>query len=176
MRNETCPMKKRLIILLIILSCMLSACETKFDRESSFDTAILNQIAQTLEQEDLENLKLTIYYMPLNIMTRTPLTVDQLINHSKTDVVILRGDEAADAVQLIKEEIRSVTLVPIGNPSEQYARLYYVFEANGEKVFDVSFGGKNENMFFIFNGIEMNYNEWFFNVVAPYIPDTFRTE
>ncbi len=165
-------MRKRWIFLLLALACLLSACQKKAYPPAPLDPAIAS-VVEALEQEDLENMTLTIYYLPWNIFLRAPLTVDKLVDDSSTEVVVLGRDEMAKAVQMMKEELPSATLEPAKEPLlRQFARLYYVCEINGEKLFDVSYEnttGTTGGMFF--NGEEIEYNELFYRIVEPYIPN-----
>lgn len=162
-------MQRTQILVLIIGVCLLSGCQINAYQSSLPDPSI-SYVAQTLEREEVENMTLTIYYLPWHIFLRAPLTVDNLINDKHTEVVVLSKDEIAETVQKLKEEFPSTTLEPAKNPKgRQFARLYYVFEVNGEKLFDISLGGSNDNMFF--NGTEMEFNDLFYRVVESYIPN-----
>ena len=162
-------MRKKLVSMLIAVASLLSACSLSNSSPSSSSPIVFEQYIHPLEQENPENLKLTIYYLPYYIYTSRPLTTDELISCSATITVVLYGNEMDDVIQMMKAEAYAVQLVPVTDASMQFARLYYVLEANGEPLFDVSLGGKNNTIFV--NKVEYEYNEWFFHLVEPYIPD-----
>lgn len=133
------------------------------------DPAIV-PVVEALKQESVENMTLTIYYLPWYIFLRAPLTVDMLINDDSAEIVVLGKDELAETVRVLKEELPFVNMEPASEPTgRQFARLYYILEANGEKVFDLSLYDVNGNMFF--HGTEIEFEELFYRIVEPYIPD-----
>ena len=160
-------MKKSLIVLLIMVGYLLSACGSNADDSAPAGMA-WERIAEAIEQADPESLTLTIYHFPDSILTRAPLTVDQLKTHPKTEIAILRGDELAEILPALTAKLRAAQPDPVQVLPWQYARLYYVLEADGKKLLDVSCADGANGLFV--NGTEYEFDKWFYQLVEPYFP------
>ena len=170
-------MRKKLVSILIAVASFLCACSLSDSSPSSSGPMVVEQTIQqyihSIEQENPENLKLTIYYLPYYVYTPIPLTTDALIKNPSTIIVVLCGDEMDDVIQKLKAEGDTVQLVPVTDASRQIATLYYVLEANGEPLLDVSIYDvyREENNTIFVNKVEYEFNEWFYHLVEPYIPE-----
>ena len=72
----------------------------------------------------------------------------------------------------------NVELIPVEKKSYIDARIYYVFELNGtNKLFDVIlWGGINDYKSLFVNGIEIEENSIFFDVMLPFLSEEETTE
>lgn len=125
-------------------------------------------MSEAIKNENVENISLTIYYMSPFILTRQPLSVNDLINSSKAQKIVIEGDSLKEHIALF-EQIENDDLIPVKDKSYIDARLYYVLESkkNGE-LLDVSMWGGENNRIFV-NGVEIIENDIFYDVVKPFL-------
>ena len=129
----------------------------------------INEAVSSIKQDECANLQLTIYYLPPQILTRKPLTVDELMSFPQVQVINVFGDELDETLQTLKAEIATINLVSANETTNQNARLYYIFEMDGEKVFDACFIGENHSFFI--DGIAVKFNDFFLEIIKAYIPE-----
>jgi hypothetical protein len=155
----------RSIFSVLLAITILANCE----RGDMYQKKVLNNFSNQLEKTNLGDFTLTIYYISPFIFTRTPLSVDDLINRSHGCKIVVIGSELKKHIGLFNH-FGTETLIPVENESCVDARLYYVFETKkGRKVFDVSMWGDDNSIFV--NGIEIKENDIFYDVVMPFMPD-----
>ena len=135
----------------------------------------LNTFLEQIEQGNINNIRLTIYYMNPNILTPFALNIKDLINHPQTQKLIIDGVQLAEHIDLFKK-INYVDLIPVDYKYLMDARIHYVFENNrGRKIFDVTFSGFLENdnhceIIFI-NGKAFEINDIFNNIIEPFVSE-----
>ena len=147
----------------------------------------LGDFPKLIELEKFDNLSLTIYYMNPFILTRAPLSVNDLVygitavNESpreKNDAnglyeqkIVINGSQLKEHVDLLSR-IGSVNLMPIEEKSYLNARIYYVFETEEDgKLLDVVlWGGYDDNSIYV-NGIEVEGNNIFYDIIIPFLPE-----
>jgi hypothetical protein len=169
---------KIVIPLLLGITILVSCGRTDTSPENT-----LKNFSKQIEQGNLEDLRLTIYYMNPNILTDL-LSVDDLI-YGRTAVnepprekndknglyerkIVIDGTRLKDHIDLLKL-VGSVKLTPARHKSRIDARIYFVFETEKEgKIFDVAMWGDNESIYV--NGIEANKNDIFLDVIIPFLP------
>lgn len=125
--------------------------------------------SQILEQETMDALRLKIYYIHPSILTRAPLTVDDLIRGNLSRKVVVDSEQLKEHVDLLNQ-LNADSLVPVKHTSYLNARLCYIFETDDNgKVLEIAIGGENNNVFV--NGVEVEYNDLFRNVVKPFLTE-----
>lgn len=160
-----------------LLSCIIFAffvinVFTGCERINKADMKLHNSLktfSNTLEQESLDGLCLKIYYIDPSILTRAPLTVDNLINFPGVREIIVDSQHLEEHVDLLNQ-LKADNLVQVTHSSNLNARLCYTFETNRDgKILEIAFGGVNNSVFV--NGIEVEYNDLFCNVIIPFLTD-----
>lgn len=118
-----------------------------------------------------EDLNLTIYYMDPFSRTRYRIKDTLILNGGgliKYKVKIPSSDFKRH-IDLLNR-INLITLTPVMIKSNQNTRLLYVFETKkGDRILSVSMQGINERMYI--KGHEFKVNNFFYEVVMPFLPD-----
>lgn len=129
----------------------------------------LKKFSKEIENGNLVNMNLTIYYLSPLIRTMIPLSVDDLIKISDTHKVVINGSELDKNIELLKQ-INNNSLIPIEEKSRMNARVYYVFENNnGNKIFDVAMWGSNNSIYI--NGFEVKGSDIFYDIIMPFLSE-----
>jgi hypothetical protein len=153
-----------IFILLVFTLTTLSSCEGK-DRQSE---KTLNNLQKLIEKQNFDDLSLSINYISPSILTRAPLSVDDLINLDFVNKIVISGSDLEEHKDLF-EQINNVDLKPVLFKSKIDARLYYFFEIEKEgKILDVAMWGENNSIFI--NGQEVKENHLFYDIIMPYLP------
>jgi len=126
--------------------------------------------SELIENEDLNDISLTIYYISPYILTRVPLSIEDLIKYSEVNKIVLRGNYSE-----LLTRLNNTTLIPVEKKSCLNARLYYVFETEKDgKIYDVALWGGNDSIFA--NGVEVEENDVFYNVIMQFLPENDAKE
>ncbi|WP_422658084.1 hypothetical protein ACK8P5_20415 [Paenibacillus sp. EC2-1] len=130
---------------------------------------VLNSFSKLIENNNIDDLSLTIYYISPSNLTRSPLSVDGLINSNYVYKEIVNGSSLEEHIDLLNQ-LNNHVLIPVGNKSSIDARFYYVFEnKKNRKVLDVSMWG-NDNSIFV-NGLEIQEDDIFYDIVMPLLSE-----
>ena len=146
-----------LIIYLVIAGCRKTDMQNKDDQQA---------FSVSINSDEIDDMKLTIYYMDPLTLTIIPLSVDVFLyglesteaaSTEKNDEngmydykIVIQGEQLIDHVGLL-DQIGATTLIPVKKESYVNTRIYYVLEyKNGEKIFDVAVWGANEDCTSIF--------------------------
>jgi hypothetical protein len=133
--------------------------------------AALKNFSKQIEQGNLDNLRLRIYYLNPSLLTM-PYSVEDLINAEEggwVQKIVIDGNSLEDHIGLLKQ-IGNITLIPVKDKSDIDARIYYVFETtNNKKIFDVAMWGDHNSIFV--NGFEVEANEFFYDLIKPFLPE-----
>jgi len=158
------------LLSIIFIICTLNNCE---------GTNILSRRAvenyiKIIDNNNFENITLTIYYINPYILTRAPLTAEQLINFNKVNKIIISYNVLREHIDLIKQ-INVDVIVPVRQKSYLDARLCYVFETDRNGIIlNIAMGGTNNSVFI--NGFEVEDNEVFYNVIRPFLTEEALTD
>jgi hypothetical protein len=154
-----------LIVLTIFPSC---------GRGDILSEKALNNFSKLIEEKNFDDLSLTIYYISPFILTRTSLSVDDLINFNNVKKIVISGSDLEGNLDLF-EQIKKDDLIKVKNKSRINARFYYLFENVKEgKVLDVAMSGNDGSVFI--NGHEFKGNDIFYDIVMPFLPGDFVKE
>lgn len=126
---------------------------------------------ELIESGNLSDISLTIYYMDPFTLTRLPVKIDDLISGKyDSKKIVIDGNRLKEHIDLINR-LNHTALKKVIKKSYVNARLYYVFETdkNGN-MFDICMGTGNGNSIFV-NGIEVKYNDIFFDIIIPFLPE-----
>ena len=129
----------------------------------------LKTFAEIIEKGNLDNLSLTIYYIDPTILTRYPLSVDNLMNYSGVNKIVIEGKDLEEHISVFKN-VTNTALQSVREKSYIDARIYYVFETEESRtVFDVIMWGANNSMFI--DGLEIKETDAFCDVMIPFLPE-----
>jgi len=127
----------------------------------------LDRFSGMVRSGQLEDVRLSIYYMSPTIFTLVPMDVDGLIRGYDYHAVI-DSDGLLENIEYLKM-FNNTTIMPV-NEGYVNARLYYIFEtSNGSKIFDVVMRSPFDNVFI--NGKEFVMNGVFFDAIVPFLPE-----
>ncbi|HHV99507.1 MAG TPA: hypothetical protein GXX36_08020 [Clostridiaceae bacterium] len=154
-----------ILMLILLATTIFASCGGKCMRPEK----ILSNFSKLIENGKLDNLSLTIYYIDPLVLTRAPLSVDDLINFSSVRKIVIDDIDVEKHIDLLKQ-ITNTNLKPVKNKSRIDARLYYFFETEKQgKILDVAMWGDDASIFV--NGIEVEENDIFYTVVKPFLSE-----
>ena len=131
-------------------------------------------LSRQIKRSDFDNIRLTIYYMSPFLLTLVPISTDSLSTGGFADKIVVDGEILEKHIDLINQMI-DADLIPIKPQTYVNARIYYKFETHGGKnLFDVAMWGFDDNLFV--NGVEVEENDIFYDVIMPFLPDTIKNE
>lgn len=120
---------------------------------------------------NLKNVTLELYYLDPSVLTRKPLTVDDLVESCDTHVVV-EPDTLYENRQTIFEMLDTST-VPMEGDAYLNARVYYVMKStNGKTLFEVAMWGENGSIFV--NGVKCHAEKVFYDVALKFLPGEGR--
>jgi hypothetical protein len=133
----------------------------------------LKYFFKQIEQGNLNDISLTIYYMDPNIFTLYPYDIDDVIMANQYKIVI-DGTQLEEHIDLLKQ-MGNTALIPIEPDSHKNVRIYYLFEnKKGKKIFDVAMWGFSQRMYV--NGLQVEENAIFYDVLLLFLPDDLAEE
>ena len=166
--------KKSLIILLVLL-LLVPTILLIFGGNNMRPQRALNDFSRLIEQGRVSELRLTIYFMSSSILaTPFPLSLDDLINGRYEYKIFVDGSSLEEHVDLLNQ-ISDVTLIRMNLGTRIDARIYYVFETEGNRrIFDFAMWATNDTVFI--NGVEVKANEIFHDIIMPFLPEDAAQE
>ena len=164
-------MKHRITAFFTVISLLitvLTGCTTA----SGSAQSPIDDYSAMLKEGIPEDLCLTIYYMDPRILTRLPLSADDLINFSETKKIVVEAKELEENLNLLKK-LELDVLQPAAMKSYIDARMYYVLASeNSGKLLDVIISQIHGNVFV--NGEEVNYDPVFLEIISPFLTEEAR--
>ena len=162
--------KKYIIAGFLILTLLAVTVLSIFGGNHMQSKKALNTFSKLIESGNLDKLSLTIYYTSPFILTRQPLSVDDLIGFSDVKKGVIKGSDLEEHINLLNHMVNA-DLISVKNKSYLDARIYYVFETEEEgKIFDVAIG-VSDSKSIIFNGVKVKGNDIFYDVIIPFLPE-----
>lgn len=158
------------ILLLLTLTFSFAACkkDAAYGKETELQNA-LKDYSQVIEPELPDDLRLKVYYLDTSILTRAPLTVDNLIHFSGVNEIVIDCEHLKEHTDLLRQ-INTDRLTPVAEPSNLHARLCYIFETDSAgELLVVAFGGENSSVFV--NGVEVAFDDIFRDVIKPFVSE-----
>ena len=118
---------------------------------------------KVLKTDGLDGLRLSVYYIDPSILTRSPLTEEQLLSFESVQKF------EVDNAQLL-QHINAEELTPVSNPSALNARLCCIFESDyAGQVLQLTLGGEANSIFV--NGVEAENCELLHDLLAAFAPE-----
>ena len=162
---------KRSAVVICLLAFLLTTILTACSNSSPLQEA-MNDYSKIVEGDLPDDIRLTIYYLDPNILTRIPLSKDDLVTFPGVGIITVNSEELASCWELLKELNPSI-LHPVQEESYINARLYYVFEVgDSDKILEVVINNIHGNAFV--NGIEVEDNPIFYELIVPYLTEEGR--
>jgi len=150
---------------ILLLSTLLTSCGGN-DMKSE---KAIPDFSTFIENENLDDVSLKIYYINPFILTRAPLSIDGLIGHSAVQKIIIDGNSLKDHIDFFSQ-INADVLTPVKKKSHLNARLCYVLETEKDgKILEVAMNG-NDNSIFV-NGLEIKDSVIFYDVIEPFLTE-----
>ena len=135
---------------------------------------VMNSLAKITEKTIFDDLSLTIYYISPSILTRAPLSVDDLMNFNSVKKIVINGNDIEEHIDFF-EKISKDDLIPVKKTSRIDARFYYVFESEKDgKILDVAMWGDDNSIFI--NGFEVKGNDIFYDVIKPFLSEEAKND
>lgn len=154
-----------LLMLVLISGIILSGCDVNVKRQES----VLKDYLEKIDKGTFEGLTLTIYYLDPMILTRTPLSIEGLIDFDIAQKFTVNSSELKEHIDVLKK-LQDDELKPVKKASQIDARVYYVFENDtGDIILDVAMWGEDYSIFV--NGLEVEWNDIFFDLISPFLPE-----
>ena len=164
-------MKRKAIALLLVgvlLAGALSGCQNSSDPV----TKALAEYSRMLKKDLPGNLRLTIYYISPTILTRRPLSKEELMTDRDVVKIIVEADELAEH-RAILEKLNPSILQPVKEETYINARLYYVFEVGASnKILEVIISEIHGSVFV--NGTEVEHHDVFYELIDPFLSEEDR--
>jgi len=134
----------------------------------------LRNFSSRIEQSNISDLTLTIYYRGVTT-DPFPLSVDDLVGRGWYDYkIVVDANELEENMELLLQ-LNADYLIPFAHNYPMHARLYYVFEANGRTIFSFVPQASGDDSSMYINGVEFKWNDVFFDVIRPFLPEDVVT-
>lgn len=162
----------KMVAIVLLLSFCLNGCVIQQNEPSELDKN-LRFFSEHIKHGDFNNLKLTIYYIDPEVLTRAPLSVTDLMRFNELQrkktfnglsllpYVDLLGQLNVDNIQIAKSH------------SNLDARLYFVFEEEDQKILDITIGFSTDGIYI--SGIEVKRNDIFYNIIETFLGNEIAT-
>lgn len=148
-------------IFLLLAIAILTSWENLYSRKPSLN------LSEKIAKENINDISLSIYYLNPLILTRYPLSAEDLISFTDVSKIVINGNDFKEQFELFKK-INDDLLIPVKKKSRLDARIYYVLDSkkNG-RLFDVTMWGRDNSVFV--NEVEVKGNDIFYNVIQPFL-------
>jgi hypothetical protein len=162
--------KKYVIAGFLIFVLFVIAIFTSCGGNNMQSKKMLNNFSIIIESGNLDTLSLTIYYISPSILTRHPISVNDLMDYSGVNKIVINGSDLEEHIDLLNQ-LSNTALIPVKSKSYLDARLYYLFETKEEgAIFDVAIGVSDGKSMFV-NGTKVKGNDIFIDVLIPFLTE-----
>ena len=133
----------------------------------------IDRFVRRVEQDNLDDVILVIYYMNPFTLTRVPVSIREMTGGWYDIRIEVESNALREYIDLL-EQISSDILISDSSQPTMDARIYYIFETtNGRRLFDVGMwmtsydvGGN-----VLINGNMFEWNDTFADIIMPFLPD-----
>jgi len=132
---------------------------------SSFRSHRYINFAELSERGNINELTLTIYYLPRNVLTPFALTVEELTTIEYFDTVRTVVSDLGAYMDILRQ-LDTIVLIPVEREHQLMALLHYEFNFRGQK-FTVTGWGQGDSL--IVNGVEVEEHYIFYEVILPFL-------
>jgi len=156
-----------LLILLSVAIIILAISVGNYMRQKKELKESMKSFSKLIESGNLDDVTLTIYYIPPHIDTSWAWRVDDLIRGCNPFVI--EGNELEKHIDLLIR-LNNTALKPVIKKSYLNARIYYVFETEKDgKILDAAMWSGNNNI--LVNEIEVKVYDILYDVIMPFLPE-----
>ena len=164
-------MKKSAFIILLFVFYLINLLTGCSNTTPSIQD-VMNDYCKMVEGNPPEDIRLTIYYLSPKILTRAPLSEDDLVTFPGVGIITVSSGELAAYWPLL-HKLTPAMLKPVQEGSYMNARLYYVFEyGDSNKLLEVVISQIHGTVFV--NGIEVEDNPVFYDLIIPFLTEESR--
>mgnify|MGYP003520259334 CR=1 FL=1 len=154
-------------LLAFLLTTILTGCSNLPPLEEA-----MNDYSEIVAGDLPEDIRLTIYYLNPDILTRIPLSKDDLATFPGVVKINVNSEELASHWSLLKELNPSI-LHLVEKETHMNARLYYVFEVgDSNKILEVVISNIHGSVYV--NGIEVEDNPIFYELIVHFLTEEGR--
>lgn len=163
---------KRAAVTCLLLICVAAVSLIGYLTPSTRLDAAMEDYSAMVAGELPEDLRLTIHYLSPMILTRVPLSGEDLIHYSLAETIVVDSGELRAHQDLMRRMDASVLRIDRSKPLVN-ARLYYVFstEENG-KLLEVVISPGNRDS--VVNGFHVDHHDILYDLIAPFLTDEAR--
>lgn len=163
-------MKRSTVLIFVFL--LLTAIMTGCKNQSAPLQEALNDYSKMVGGDLLEDLSLTIYYIDPELLTRIPVSTEDLMTFRGVKIIVVESEKLENHLEQLRKLDASM-LQPVQEESYINARLYYVFEAgDSDKILEVVISEIHGSVFV--NGVEVEDNPVFYDLILPFLEDEDR--
>ncbi len=165
MRTKKNVQKNMIVGIFVILLSAIPILSSMY-----FGKPALN-VSEMIENEDINDLSLTIYYLsPYTLMFYPVSSVEDLSSRCEERIVI-NGADLEEHIDLFKQISKDDLKPVIWKSPYLDLRLYYVLESKKSgKLFDVAMWGYDGDSMIV-SGYEAKGNNIFIDVIIPFLPE-----
>ena len=155
------------LLIVFLLTAVLIGCSNLTPLQDA-----MNDYCQMMEGPPPKDIRLIIYYIDPNILTRVPLSEDALTTFPGVEIVTVESEQLASHWERLKELDPSI-LQPVKEESYINARLYYVFEVgDSNKILEVVISQIHGSVFV--NAVEVEDHPVFYELIIPFLTEEGR--
>lgn len=156
---------KRSIAALCIVACLLPVILTGCTKKAVLEN-VLEEYSKIVAGDFPDDIRLTIYYEPLHVLTRFPWDKEFLMSVCETKITV-EGEDLAPYWEMMKE-LDASELEPVQEESYRNARICYFLEVGSSgKVLEVVIHQEPGNI--DVNGIEVEQHPWFYELIVDFL-------
>ena len=168
-------MKRKSLLLCLSLGILLvlfGLC-AYFHQPKSAEEAVA-RYSKVVAEEIPRDLRLTIYYIKPWLLTRMPVSVEDLKTFTDVKKIVIESEELAEQAESLRM-LDVSSLQPVEGDCYIDARLYYVFERwNGRKILEVTSRGFGNYVFV--NGYPVEHASVLYELIDPFLTaDDYNT-
>ena len=155
---------KRSVAALCIVACLLIVILVGCAKQTPLENA-LAEYSQIVAGDFPDNIRLTIYYEPLSVLSWFPWDKEFLMSVCETKITV-EGEDLAPYWEMLKE-LDASDLEPVQGEPYRNARIYYFLDiGSSEKVLEVVI---HQDGIIDVNGIEVEQHPWFYELIADFL-------
>lgn len=113
-----------------------------------------------------EDFTLKIWFVDPEILTRKPLTEDELKKFDGVKEIVVESQRMREYIGVLRA-LSAAKLTPVTEDIGINARIYYEFSTNNEKVLGVTINQVHNGVFV--NGIAVKDSAIFYDVIIPFL-------
>ena len=156
----------RLLFLSLLTVIVLSSC----GGDDMHPEEALAAFSKKIEQGNLDNVTLTIWYQNPFWTTMHPYRIEHLTaGGGGVHKIIIDGSELKYHINLLRQ-INVDILMPVTCKSQMDIWLYYEFtDERGRKIFGVALQSGSDSVFI--NDVELEWNDIFLDAIRSFLPE-----